>query len=188
MDATRSADASKGNGEAFRGARGWGVSDRGDTMSRTRTKPLKTGRTEAQVTAAVLDAAKLFGLELERRNVMVAFNPSGQRVRCGTPGEPDYQTTIPAGPNRGRTLGVEIKHSEFDPTRLRGVKADHFGCQLDRMRALNAAGGLSFWVRDGADAARAFRRVATAPGLRVEIDVQGFCVLEWNDGSMEDDT
>ena len=41
MDATRSADASKGNGEAFRGARGWGVSDRGDTMSRTRTKPLQ---------------------------------------------------------------------------------------------------------------------------------------------------
>ena len=107
--------------------------------------------------------------------------PSGQRVRCGTPGEPDYTCTVSIGPNRGRTLGVEIKHSEFDPTRLRGVKADHFGRQLDRMRALNAAGGLSVWVRDGADAARAFRRVATAPGLRVEIDAIGVCEFVWDD-------
>ena len=147
----------------------------------TRTKPLRPGLTEKQVTAAVLDAAKLFGLPLERRNVMTAMNPRGQRVQCGTPGDPDWGCTIPVGPNRGRTLAVELKHSLFDPTRLRGEKAEHFGRQLARMRSLNEAGALAFWVRDGADATRAFRRVTTMPELRVEIDEVGFCELVWDD-------
>jgi hypothetical protein len=151
------------------------------TRTRTKPKPLRPGQTEAQVTEQVLDAARLFGLPLERRNVMVATNPRGQAVRCGTPGEPDYTCTVPVGPNRGRTLGVEIKHSEFNPARLRGSKREHFDRQLGRMRTSNEAGGLAFWVRDGADATRAFRRVVSTPGLRVEIDATGNCVLVWDD-------
>ncbi len=146
-----------------------------------KAKAAVPGRTEAEVTAAVLDAAKMFGLELERRNVGLAMNPAGKAVRFGKPGEADWQCTVSHGPNRGRDLRCEIKHELFDPRKLRGEKAAHFARQLDELRRVNGAGGIAVWVRDGADAARVFARVVTATGLRVEIDPDGFCWMEWED-------
>lgn len=142
-----------------------------------RPRPRATGIPESQVTAAVLDAAALFGLKLERRNVGMAAGANGKAVRFGTPGEPDYSGVWPAGPNRGRTVALEIKRGDFDPTRLRGAKAAHFARQVAAMRRLNDSGGFALWLRDGADAARVFARLMGTPGLAVEIDGEGWCWL-----------
>ena len=137
-------------------------------------RSLSKGRSEKEVTVAVLDAARLYGIVLERRNVGLAFNAKGRPVPFGKPGEPDYRATLPGG----RVLAVEMKRSTFDPRKLRGKDRDHFDRQIAEMRRINAAGGLAFWVRDGVDAARAFARIMSTPGLRVDVDDDGFCFLE----------
>jgi hypothetical protein len=143
----------------------------------TRTKTRLPHPTEAEVTRAVLDAARCYGLVLERQNTGAALNPSGRLVTFGTPGDPDYRATF-----RGRSIGVEAKHGGFDPRRLRGAGRAHFDRQLARLKALNDAGGFGVWLRDGADAAHVFRRLAEDPGLRVEFDDAGFPWLVDDEG------
>lgn len=143
----------------------------------TRPKPRKAAPTEKQVTAQVLDAARLYGLVLERRNVGLALGASGRPVAFGKPGDPDWEGTVPAGPSRGRRLAVEIKAGDFDPRKLRGEKAEHFARQLAAMTAINEAGGFAFWTRDGKDAARVFERLMSDDGLRIEFTPDGFGVM-----------
>jgi hypothetical protein len=105
------------------------------------TKPLKTGRTEAQVLAQILEAASMLGLDLDRRNTGAGVNPSGKMVRFGKPGDSDLNGTLPDG----RTLHVECKHECFEPTKLRGEKREHFERQLTRLQKTNALGGVGFF-------------------------------------------
>lgn len=142
-----------------------------------RVKTLDARATEKQVTAAVLDAARIFGLALERQNVGMSFNASGSAVRFGEPGDPDYRTTIPSGPSRGRGLYVEMKREGFDPRKLRGEKAKHFARQLARMKQLNEDGAMAFWVDNGPDASRVFQRLMLDSPLWVEFDANGFPYL-----------
>lgn len=114
-----------------------------------KTKPRKPTASEREVTRAVLDAARLFGLKLERQNVGMAFGAGGNAVRFGQPGDPDWRCdSIPTGPNRGRSLWLEIKREGFDPRKLKGLKRKHFDNQLARMCELNAGGSLALWVSD----------------------------------------
>jgi hypothetical protein len=109
-----------------------------------KTKPLVPGRTEAQVLAQVLEAAAMFGLDVQRQNTGAALNPRGQMVRFGTAGDADLKGVLPDG----RALYVEIKHENFDPTKLRGEKKAHFDRQVARLRRTNELGGVAFWIDD----------------------------------------
>lgn len=131
------------------------------------TKLYRPGATEAQVSAQVVEAARSFGIELERRNTGFGRDSSGRGIRFGTPGDSDWRATVPSGPNRGRELEVEVKREGFRPPRP-GTKARaHFDRQLARMATTNAKCGLAFWVSGGLDALRVFRTIMTVPGLSV---------------------
>jgi hypothetical protein len=110
-------------------------------------KPLKPGRTEAQVLAGVLDAARVLGIDIDRQNTGAGSNPRGQTVRFGTPGNSDLTGLLPDG----RKLDIEVKREGFDPSKLKGEKAEHFARQSARLNKTNALGGVGFWVDDAAD-------------------------------------
>jgi hypothetical protein len=107
-------------------------------------KPIKIGRTEAQVMAQILEAASMLGLDLDRRNTGAGVNPSGKIVRFGKPGDSDLAGVLPDG----RAIMIECKHEAFDPTKLRGEKKAHFDRQLARLRKTNALGGVGFFCDD----------------------------------------
>jgi hypothetical protein len=136
-----------------------------------RPKVLKTTCTEKQVTAQVIEAATMLGIELKRRNVGGMTNATGRYVRFGEAGDADHYAVI----SDGRHLDLEIKHEGFDPRKLRGDKKAHFARQLSRLRKTNALGGVGLWVRDAGDFIDAMRKVLD--GWRVEIDESGFCWL-----------
>jgi len=70
---------------------------------------------------------------------MVATNPRGQVVRCGTPGECDFEFTVPpnAPNNASIHVYIELKREGFDPRKLRGKGRQHFERQLDYMKKRN---------------------------------------------------
>lgn len=107
-----------------------------------KTKPLKTGRTEAQVLAQVIEAAAMLGIKLDRRNTGAATNPAGKMVHFNTPGDSDL-TGVLVG---GRRIDVEVKREDFDPNRLSGAKREHFDRQLARLKEVNDLGGIAFWT------------------------------------------
>jgi hypothetical protein len=109
------------------------------------TKPLKAGRTEAQVLAQILEAASMLGLDLSRQNTGAGINPSGKMVRFGKPGDSDLSGQIDRGPNAGRRIDVEIKREGFDPAKARGEERARFEKQLARLRRTNEQGGIGFF-------------------------------------------
>lgn len=117
-------------------------------MPRAKPKALKTTRTEAEVLAAVLDAARVLGIDLSRQNTGAGVNPKGKVVRFGQPGNADLHGTLPDG----RTIDLEIKHENFDPSKLGGEKRAHFDRQLARLQRTNSLGGVGLWVDDAAEA------------------------------------
>jgi len=89
--------------------------------------------TEAEVSAQVVEAARLLGLVLERQNTGGAH--FGDRyVKFGLKGNPDWIATLPGG----RRLGLEIKRPGKRPTPE----------QMARLRALNEAGAVGLWTDD----------------------------------------
>jgi hypothetical protein len=106
-------------------------------------------RTERQVLAQVLDAFRSFGIDIKRQNTGAAVNPSGRLVCFGEKGDSDLAGTLPDG----RTIHVEVKRENFDPSKLRGSKREHFERQLERLRRTNATGGVAFWTDDAKELA-----------------------------------
>jgi hypothetical protein len=100
---------------------------------------------ERQVSEQVREAARVFGLELKRRNVGAGVNPSGRTVRFGDRGDADFYVCLPGG----RLMDVEVKAEGFEPRKLRGGEKRHFDEQLARLRATHARGGFALWVDDG---------------------------------------
>lgn len=140
------------------------------------------GLTEKQVTGQVLDAARIFDIEIERRNVAMFIGASGRPVRCGEPGDSDwYSLAVERGPNWGRALAVEIKRERWDPRKVRGKHADRWRLQLGKLRDLNRRGGLGIWLRDAEGAMDFFRAVAQEPGLAIDFDSDGFPLYSWGD-------
>jgi hypothetical protein len=116
-------------------------------VTTARPKPVKTGRTEAQVLGQVIEAARVLGIDLSRQNTGAGTNPAGKTVRFGTPGNSDLTGMLPDG----RKLDVEVKREHFDPSRLRGKKREHFERQLARLRRTNDQGGVGFWIDDAVE-------------------------------------
>lgn len=125
-------------------------------MPRRRDTPGPPRPTEAEVTAQVLEAARMLGLALERRNVGGMYR--GDRyIAFGEKGDPDWECTLPGG----RRCLIEIKRPGERPTPQ----------QLAKLRRLNEQGGVGLWV----DSGEAFLRlmpVVIAGGF-VEIDDDG---------------
>jgi len=138
----------------------------------TRTKPLRPGRTEKQVTQEVLEALRMFGLEPVRQNVGGGVNPSGRYVAFGEPGQADWKAELPDG----RTLFIELKREGFDPAKLRGEKQAHFARQLEKLRHENERGNVAFWT-DNAVLITKVLPIILAGG-RVTEDVDGRLVVE----------
>lgn len=132
----------------------------------SRTKPLKTTRTEAEVLRQVLEAARMLGLDLDRRNTGAGVNPSGKTVRFGKPGDSDMSGQIDRGLNAGRVLQVEVKHEGFEPSKLQGEKREHFDRQLARLQRTNAQNGIAFWTDDAEEFLTIMRHVLA--GARVD--------------------
>lgn len=135
------------------------------------TKRPKAGLREADVLSQVLEAARCFGLDLDRRNTGAMVNPHGQPVRFGKPGDSDTSGTL----SDGRTIHVEVKDEFFDPSKLHGKARDHFGRQLARLRKTNELGGIGMWVRSSKDFVDAMIKVLD--GWKVDIDEAGYCWL-----------
>jgi hypothetical protein len=131
-------------------------------MTKARTKPLQATCTEAEVLAAVLDAAAILGLDLARQNTGAGVNPAGKVVRFGRSGDSDLDGQLPDG----RRLSVEVKREGFDPSKLRGEKRAHFERQLARLRKTNELGGCGFWCDDAAEFLTIMRHIIS--GARIE--------------------
>lgn len=128
--------------------------------------------TETQVLQQVLDALLAFGVDIDRQNTAGFYNPAGQFVRCGKPGNADLTGMLVSGPGRGRKVDCEVKRPGFNPMKLRGKAREHFDRQLERLRRTNANGGYGFWVTDAEQALRTLERINQ--GWRVEIDDDGW--------------
>jgi hypothetical protein len=137
-----------------------------------RAKVMKTTRSEREVLAAVLDAARVLGLDLERQNTGAFANPRGQMVRCGKPGNSDLAGQIDRGPNIGKVLHVEVKAEGFEPTKLRGDKKAHFDRQLARLRKTNEQGGVGFYCDDAVIFMNVMRIVLRGGWVEIEDDGQ----------------
>jgi hypothetical protein len=124
-------------------------------MPSAKRKPLKTTRTEAEVSHQIVEAAQMLGIELKRRNVGAFANPKGQMVRCGQPGDADYEAVLPDG----RVLRCEIKREDFDPLKLKGEKKSHFDRQLAELQRVNDSNGVAFWVADSVEFLTIMRHV-----------------------------
>jgi hypothetical protein len=118
-------------------------------MTRARPKPkvLKTTRTEAEVAEQVVEAARMLGVELRRRNVGGMTNASGQYVPFAESGDADYYAVLPDG----RHLDLEIKREGFNPAGARGRERERFEEQFARLQKTNALGGVGFWTDDAAE-------------------------------------
>jgi hypothetical protein len=132
------------------------------------TKPRKPTRSEAEVSAQVVEAAAMLGIELRRRNVGAMANPKGQVVRFGDKGDGDYYAVLPDG----RHLDLEIKRESFDPNKVGGKERARFILQIAKLSRTNEAGGIGLWVRDAGDFLSAMRKILA--GCRVEFDAAGF--------------
>lgn len=104
----------------------------------------KTGRTEAQVMAAVIDAARILGIDMDRQNTGGFLNPRGQYVACGKRGNADLTGMLPGG----RKLDVEVKREGWRPEKARGEDAERWALQLTRLQMTNDQGGVGFWIDD----------------------------------------
>lgn len=122
--------------------------------------------TETQLLGQAVEAARMFGVVLERSNTGMALNPKGQPVRFGTPGDPDLRGTLPSG----RAVHVELKRPGFDPAKLRGAKLEHFRRQLGRMTELNGRGAAAWWASDVADVVRGLEILRDYPHATIEFD------------------
>jgi len=134
-----------------------------------------------------------WALDISRCNVGQWTDSRGHRVRYGTVGAPDYlgQFKSIGGRWDGRMIGVEIKRSDFDPTRLlesqrrgpsglsrsRWQAIKHWHDQLTFLKTVNNNGGVGLWTRDAGELALALGRIVN-DGVSVTIDAHGFCWLE----------
>lgn len=130
-------------------------------------KPYKAGPTEKQFTVQVLEAARCYGITLERRNVGGLRNGSGKYVSFGIPGDPDWQATLPP---HGRLLGIEVKRPGFQPTKLRGKAREHFLRQITRMSILNGQRAACWWVADVDDMLNGLRILTEDPDATITFD------------------
>lgn len=116
-------------------------------LTSARRKPLKTTRTEAEVSQQVVEAAQMLGIELKRRNVGAFANPKGRMVRCADVGDGDFYAVLPDG----RHMDLEIKSEGFDPSKLTGEKKAHFDRQIEKLQRTNALGGVGFFIDDASE-------------------------------------
>jgi hypothetical protein len=130
--------------------------------------PRKPGRTEAEVQAQVVEAFRMLGIELKRRNVGAMTNPQGRTVRFADPGDADLYGILADG----RHVDLEVKREGFDPRTVRGKDRERFQRQLDRLKRTNAQGGVGTWLCDSAQVFHLMSRLAE--GWRVEFDADGF--------------
>lgn len=143
-------------------------------MSVAKPKPLKTARTEREVLAQVIEAARVLGIDLQRQNTGAGVNPAGKMVRFGQPGNSDLAGVLPDG----RALHIEVKKEGFNPAKLRGKAAEHFARQLARLQKTNDSNGVAFWT-DDAEQCLAWLRLAlqgarfVESGDRIEIVMPG---------------
>lgn len=140
------------------------------TRLKPRAKAPRSGRTEAQVLAGVLDAARVLGVDLQRQNTGGAVNPKGRLVMFGRRGNSDLTGMLPDG----RRLDVEVKREGWDPAKARGATADRWALQLARLQRTNAQGGVGFWVDDAAEFLELMRLVLDGArvvehGTRLEV-------------------
>lgn len=131
-----------------------------------RAKPLVAEPTEMQLLGQAVEAARMFGVVLERSNTGAFPGNSGRLVRCGVKGDPDLRGTLPTG----RAVRVELKRPGFDPAKLRGAKLEHFRGQLSRMAELNARGEACWWASDVADVVRGLEILRDYPHATIEFD------------------
>ena len=138
-------------------------------MTRAAFKPLKSGRTERQVLAQVLEAAAMLGLDLDRQNTGGATNAKGRLVMFGKPGNSDLTGMLPDG----RKLDVEVKREGFDPAKARGETAKRWDKQLARLQRTNAQGGVGFWTDDSAHFLTVMREVLAGASVIEHGTVKG---------------
>lgn len=130
---------------------------------------------EAEVTKAVMSAARLFGFKFNRRNVGMAFGASGKPVRFGEPGQLDWYGRGPAGTRcQDRELELEIKRENFNPTRIYGKEKARFAKQLANMVEINRRGGFALWVSCVPTAVIFLRCLIQYEQVRVNIQENGY--------------
>lgn len=139
-----------------------------------KVKPLKPGLTEAQVLEQVLEALAMFGpaLDFDRNNVGGFRGSGGQYVRCGSANDSDIRGQIRRGPWKGAVFLLETKRGLFDPRTVRGKERVRFLGQLQRLKDVNAGGGVGLWVNDSSQVVQAMPRIFE--GWRVFFDGDGF--------------
>ena len=148
-------------------------------MRPTRAKPRKTGRTERQVLAQVIEAARMLGVDLDRQNTGAAVNPKGRLVMFGKAGNSDLTGMVPDG----RKLDVEVKEEGWDPAKARGKTAERWERQLARLQRTNAQGGVGFWTDDVGHFLAVMRQVLAGARVVERGDVRGPEVIPRGDRS-----
>lgn len=117
---------------------------------------------ERDVLMAVRRVCAVYGLEVHRNNVGAMRNQAGRIVHFGRASDPDLRGLIAIGLHRGRAVAIEVKRPGCRPTDR----------QVARLRDINAAGGIAFWVDDPGVCATVLDRVVNG-GCWVEVHLDG---------------
>lgn len=113
---------------------------------------------EREILVGVLQALAILDIPADRQNTGAMINASGKLVRFGNRGNADITATIPRGPHAGKRLEIEVKRPGQYPQ----------ASQVHRMRRVQAAGGIAFWVNDASKCLEILQRVLD--GWSVEVD------------------
>jgi hypothetical protein len=136
---------------------------------------------EIDVLRQVLEALLLFGVDVDRQNTAAFFNPQGQFVRCGQPGDSDISGMLVSGPGRGKKIDIEVKRPNFDPKRPgNAVARERWQRQLARLRRTNEQGGYGWWTTDPRQVTRVLQKINE--GWRIVFDEDGW---PWMTDEME---
>jgi hypothetical protein len=69
-------------------------------------------------------------------------------------------------------LLIETKRGDFDPCKARGRERERFLGQLQRLKDVNAGGGVGLWVNDSRQVVAAMPKILD--GWKIEFDDDGF--------------
>jgi hypothetical protein len=150
----------------------------GEDLVTVKRRPKKPkGKPESQVTRECLQVLELFktSVRIERVNCGGFHAGSGRYVAFGR-NRADWSGMVAAGPHAGKRFELEIKREGFHPSHARGGERTRFLAQLDRLRLVNASGGIGLWVSGAAQLALALPGILD--GARVVFDRYGIPYLE----------
>lgn len=116
-------------------------------------------------------------VQVERRQSAQFRNPSGQVVTFGRRNEPDIGGWVLRGEYIAKPLVIEVKRSDFSPSKIYGADKKRFQGQCDYIRDVISQGGIGFWLNNASTLYTVLMPVLMN-GARVSLDERNHVIIQ----------